>query len=269
MHIKKPEIIETFENLYDKKTGGYHFPKKWYIPRQLEDLSSEQAVSLRQSIKNSNEPNLSFAPIEQEVAHLFYWLVRMVGATSILETGTNLGYSSSLFACGVRDNGGGNVYTIDVNKNAFLWENTTLEKYITFIKGSSLDVELPTKSFDMLFLDSDHSYDTILKEVIRFDPMLKIGGLCIFHDTFFFDGIGLCVNQLMKTNRYEVLNINSPRIGQKIKRCPGVTIARKILSSNENDITLDPKYSGIEKNIVPERAHSSIPWIDENHPLKK
>jgi predicted O-methyltransferase YrrM len=267
--IAKPSLVSQFENLYDPESHGYYYPERWWIPRQLENLTKEQGIELREAIKRDKPENLIYSPVELEVAQSFYWILRMIGAKYVLETGTNMGYSTSLIACAIRDNGGGCVDTIDVNKNDVIWERTELEPYITFHHGSSLEVALPDRQYDVLLLDSDHSYDTIMGEVIRFESKLKIGGLCIFHDTFYFDGIGICVSQLMQTRRYEVVNLPTPRHGGRASRTPGITLARKIIETpTEPDLRLLPDALGIEIDVRPERRGDPLPWIDCNHPLK-
>ena len=127
-------------------------------------------------------------------------------------------------------NNNGHIYCIDPKKITHLWENTEIEGLITWIpkvSQESLDV-LKDKKFDLLVLDSDHRYDTIIWELINFEKLLNKGGHILMHDSIFFDGVGAAVKQLYNNPRFEVITLNTPRKSQLANsRCPGLTIVRK------------------------------------------
>ena len=82
----------------------------------------------------------------------------------------------------------------------------------------------------MLVLDSDHHYDTIMTELVLYEPLLNAGGTILFHDSLFFDGVGAAVQQVLANPRFQGLTLDSPRRAIPGQRCPGVTIVRKVRS---------------------------------------
>lgn len=59
-----------------------------------------------------------------------------------------------------------------------------LTPYITIIKGSSFDTHALFKNgfFDLIFLDADHTYDAVTKDIINWNPKIKRGGTFSGHD---------------------------------------------------------------------------------------
>lgn len=55
---------------------------------------------------------------------------------------------------------------------------------LTIIKGYTLDVvdQIPDKSLDFVFHDSDHSYPFVVNEIKAYLPKLKDGGFCMGDD---------------------------------------------------------------------------------------
>lgn len=250
---KHTTVLELFENLYDPATGLWHAPG-WLV----EKFDPKRVDEYRQLKAHA-------APVEREVADLYRSIVAMTKPHRILETGTNLGYSAYVLASGLLKLGGQRqIFTIDTREGEALFKNTEVDQIITFIKGSSLEFDLSalgSEPFDMLVLDSDHSYGTISGEVNRFAPLLRTGGLMLFHDTMFFDGIALVVRQLMNSPAFEVLNLPTPRHSEILPRCPGLTIARKIAEIEEDIIDRsDPDVLKIALN-APGRNNLSNPLV--------
>lgn len=200
-----PTKIRRFEKTYDPSNGGY-----------------------RRRLRSTPD----FGSVEVEVGRLWYAMVMLLRPVHVLETGTYWGYSTSMIAAGLRDLGQGGVVTsIDPVEADHLWEGTALSRHVKWICARSQDVaaDLKGTTFDMLVLDSDHHYRTIMEELIAFEPLLKPGGVILLHDTLFFDGVGAAVRQLRENPRFEVVTLDSPRThGKPGWRPPGVTICRKL-----------------------------------------
>ena len=116
----------------------------------------------------------------------------------ILEVGSYLGASSVVIGEALRRHGkpGDRLYCVDTWKNdamsegardtyAAFKENTAhLSDTIVPVRGNSADVQLPTEGpFGLVFVDGDHSYEATLRDIERFAPLVRDGGVLLLHDT--------------------------------------------------------------------------------------
>jgi predicted O-methyltransferase YrrM len=186
--------------------------------------------------------------VEREVGQFLTALVQMVRPRRVLETGTNKGYATCCIARGLAMldalEGAGSsraareVVTIDAVRHDHLWTGTALEKHIHFVEGKSHEVtDQVTGQFDMLFLDSEHGYLTVVWELRAYEPRLRVGGLVVAHDALYYDGVGFALAQLRDSGRFDSLTFDTPRhtldhprpeAGEASPyRSPGLFIARK------------------------------------------
>jgi len=221
-----PSNVVDYQKLYDWNTGG------WF---------SKDAEN------NIDFDTIDFASVELEVGRFYYSFVLLTQPATILETGVYKGYSTCLIASALKFlQNNGHVYCIDPLIIDHLWENTEIENLITWIPKISQDSldSIKSKKFDLLVLDSDHSYDTISWELINFEKLLNPGGHILMHDSLYFDGVGAAVNQLYDNNRFEVITLNTPRKSDiPGSRCPGITIVRKI-SDDGPELKFEKKFKG-------------------------
>jgi hypothetical protein len=111
------------------------------------------------------------------------------------------------------------------------------------VSQESLDL-LKDKKFDLLVLDSDHSYDTVMWELMNFEKLLNVNGHILMHDSIMFDGVGAAVKQLYDNPRFEVITLNTPRKSHLAgSRCPGLTIVKK-LSDGEPELKFEDGFKG-------------------------
>jgi predicted O-methyltransferase YrrM len=208
-----PRVVEYIRT-YDPATGGYADP-------------------------SSGLP-VDFASVELEVGMLWHALVMLLRPSRVLETGTYRGFSTCCIAAametlGTREGGDRSIITIDPQPRDHLWLGTPLAAHIEYIPAKSQDAapRVNGREFDMLVLDSDHHYATIMRELILFEPLLVAGGTILLHDSLYFDGVGLAVRQLRANPRFETLTLDSPRThGVAGCRPPGVTLIRKLRSGD-------------------------------------
>lgn len=217
-----PLSILNYESLYRRDTGGWHNPA--VVDNQLD-----------------------YASVELEVGRFFYAFVLLAQPKTILETGVYIGYSTCNMASALKLLGnGGQIYCIDPMQASHLWEGTELENMITWIprlSQESLDL-LKDKKFDLLVLDSDHSYDTVIWELINFEKLLNNGGHILMHDSIMFDGVGAAVKQLYDNPRFEVITLDTPRKSHLPgSRCPGLTIVKK-LSDGDPELKFEDGFKG-------------------------
>lgn len=109
---------------------------------------------------------------------------RKMARGNVLEIGTRWGVSTTCFLAGVQDNGGF-VYSIDINPQcASLFPN---HPQWTFVLGDSVkDTDDILKHIplhlDVLFIDGDHSYESVLSDLRTYGSLVKKGGLMLVHD---------------------------------------------------------------------------------------
>ena len=215
--LKITSRLESFEKSYDKSSGGWKIDGK-----------------------------LSYGSVELEVGRLIYALVLVHQPKIVLETGTFMGYSTSCIASALKQIGGKRiVHTIDCSPKDFLFADSSLAEYVNFIHGKSQDVSgmFDKFQFDMLVLDSNHDYETILSELTLYEPKLVDGGLILIHDSLFFDGVGAAISQIISLGRFECVTLDTPRHHHpRTKRSPGISIIRKLTSGDP--LSPDSKFSG-------------------------
>ena len=222
-----PEQSQACRLLYNAETGGYHLPPcDQNIPISFDNVSSFREIY----------PGNQYDCIEVPVADLIASLVVNTRSQLILETGTSRGFSSSHLAAAARVCAGqkARVITLDIDSLlSRMFEGTTLSSTIESYIGNSIDFNLEDavgeREFDLMFFDSLHTYAHLSQEIGAFIYKLKLGGLLILHDTFFYDGLGILCFELMKTGKFEVLSFPTHRLHEIPKfRTPGVTILRKV-----------------------------------------
>lgn len=130
-------------------------------------------------------------------------------------------------------------------------------------------------SLDIVYIDGDHSYDGVMRDLTSFAPKIKSGGLIMGHDYTVHPkiefGVVQAVNDFVLANNYEFLvltiNENFPTwaIAAEFKgtaRTFMELIAKRVRGVVEvtgfpRDITFEPKYvqqEGAAVNFVPSFA---------------
>jgi len=62
------------------------------------------------------------------------------------------------------------------------FKNQIKNKTISIHNGSSLNQKFKNEYFDFIYIDTTHSYEQTLKELIHYQPMMKKGGIIGGHD---------------------------------------------------------------------------------------
>jgi len=127
----------------------------------------------------------------------------------------------------------GQVYSFDVNENAWRWYpwhdialmHQTPRFHVTV--GDNVEaVKSWNQPVDFILLDTTHDYEQTRKELDIWPNWLKVGGYLVMHDTAHKTGIMVGCRHardefLKKTNSYELderLNCNGLSIMKKLKR---------------------------------------------------
>lgn len=124
--------------------------------------------------------------IPHETVVFLQFLLNQIKPKNILEIGTAIGFSSSLMAQYVGEDG--HVTTIDrfdvmIRKAKVTYERLGLTNKVTLLEGQAAEV-LPTLTgpYDFIFMDSAKSkYIEFLPECLR---LLRVGGVLMVDDVF-------------------------------------------------------------------------------------
>jgi predicted O-methyltransferase YrrM len=131
-----------------------------------------------------------FAPvIEDEIAHLFKFLLKLAKPKNILEIGMSIGYSTTSMALAVKEHGG-RVTSLEIDKNIVPTAKRAFKHYgvddvidIKIGNANEIIKTLEPESFDVVFQDaSKRLYPVMLEDCVR---VLKKGGLFLIDDTLF------------------------------------------------------------------------------------
>lgn len=147
---------------------------------------------------------------------LLYKLSLLLPKKSVLvEIGSYLGASSVFLATAAEENNS-ILYCIDTWKNDAMSEGTRdtfgeflrntepLKFSIRPLRGKSEEVAKTFKeNIDLLFLDGDHSYDAVRADAELWIPKMNHGGIIIFHDYGWAEGVRRVVNELVKPLQIE------------------------------------------------------------------
>lgn len=125
------------------------------------------------------------AGVETVVGEFLYGLVRMLRPNNVFETGTHVGISASYMGQALKDNGGGLLTTLEIEKQHVKtsierFHRLELDKYVICDKEPSLEYDLEYDC-ELMFLDSEPYLR--FKELRRFYPRLVPGGYVFIHDT--------------------------------------------------------------------------------------
>lgn len=143
---------------------------------------------------------------ELDVIRLMYDLTRFVGAKSVSEVGIYKGACSVAFAQALSDNGGGELHCVDILDNDFPTIRAEIEKLgdlvsSYFYHGDSAVIasEGNLPKFDLIFIDADHSYAGVRRDVDKYWPLLKEGGVMVLHDSVMWEGVRRTAKELFES----------------------------------------------------------------------
>ncbi|MDD5242732.1 MAG: class I SAM-dependent methyltransferase [Syntrophorhabdaceae bacterium] len=130
----------------------------------------------------------------------------------LLEIGSYIGASSCFLAAAASEiQGKVKVYCVDTWQNEGMFEgqrdtfdefrkNTAkYEEFIVILKGTSHEIANNFyKKVDFLFIDGDHSYEGVKSDVDDWFPKLNDGGIVIFHDIGWAEGVQRVVEESVR-----------------------------------------------------------------------
>ena len=152
---------------------------------------------------------------EIEVGETLASLIRLTKAKTVLEVGVFQGATSKQLIQALPQ--GGYFVGIDIEDYRTIeaekaFDNANKKgKVADFVKESSLSAlkKLPTKHFDLIFVDSMHHWEHILPEFKLIEPLLADGGLLCYHDSIHIADVKDLMTYAFSFG-YNLLNLNTP-----------------------------------------------------------
>lgn len=149
---------------------------------------------------------------EDEVGQFLASLVKMSKYKTILEVGVFEGETAQHLIKAIPK--GGQYVGIDIND--YRTDATKLYmaeggKSIDFILGNSHDElgKLPSNHFDLIFVDGDHSWASILLEFKLVEKLVSRGGVIVYHDTIHLEDPKKLV-EYAAYYKYKTTTLNTP-----------------------------------------------------------
>ena len=120
--------------------------------------------------------------------HLRYMhdLAVSINAQTIVELGPARGVSTAAWLLAAETTGG-HVWSCDILEQDIFPEVAEHEQW-TYVVANDLDVvDRCPRPIDLLFIDSEHTYQQTLDEMRAYVPLVRSGGYVLMHDTVIWD----------------------------------------------------------------------------------
>lgn len=114
-----------------------------------------------------------------------YDLVIELGAQTVLELGVRDAVSTSAFLAALEQTDG-HLYSVDITVSRHKIDEFNDPRW-SFFQGFSTgpvaNTDLLPALFDIVFVDTDHTYELTAQEIEVWSPRVRHGGAMVFHDT--------------------------------------------------------------------------------------
>lgn len=180
--------------LWSKLKTGLRHPREALVylalgPQRYHLTSAENLLVEAERMERNVRPNnllesymVKPTDIHEHLATL-YMLSIELNLRTILELGVRGGESTITLLESAKQIKG-KVYSIDIDpclEAKAIIQTYRLQKYWTFIQGDDLKVKWD-KPIDHLFIDTTHTFDGTLKELKKYEPYVRNGGVITMHD---------------------------------------------------------------------------------------
>jgi predicted O-methyltransferase YrrM len=133
--------------------------------------------------------------IDTETGRFLYSLARMVRPELVVEVGTQHGISTLWLARAVKDNGTGQLLSLDLFEDTQVavvqqsLERAGLSKQAELIAGPSTTIgaeacRRSARPIDLLFIDGDHRVEAATVDFEVLSAMVRAGGFVVLHDIY-------------------------------------------------------------------------------------
>jgi predicted O-methyltransferase YrrM len=155
----------------------------------------------------------------------FYDFIAKQNFDTLVEVGVWKGHSVSYLA---KTNPGKSIYAVDLFDKSYQFagkeldaqvpkvyqtyndtlNSTNTRELIEDIQGYSWECadKFEDSGVDFVFIDADHSYDAVVKDINAWYPKVRAGGILAGHDYYplMFEGVVKAVNEFTQSNGYEL-----------------------------------------------------------------
>lgn len=242
-------LTSSSPSIFESKKSGKDFSKfltkikhpktalvYWLIgSKQFEKLRKNHSCNFCNFPKTEIEKLMTEDSSIHEHLNTLYMLTIEFNLKNILELGTQFGNSTIVLLYAAKKING-NVTTVDVDPCKFAKkriQELELDDFCNFIQSDDTKIEW-TEPIDHLFIDSNHSYQHVTKQLEKYEPHVRKGGIITLHDIvmheFSSDGEPvektLEKNSVMRAIENYIKNRKDLRF-YKYFNCNGLGIIRK------------------------------------------
>ena len=143
---------------------------------------------------------------ETEFGHyamLLYLIIKSQRLETVVEMGIGEGYSTRFLLEAIKDFNG-KVYSIDIEDKTNIKISKDNEKNWKFIQGNSAIIGVGWKEpIDLIFIDGDHSYLSVLSDLAAWYQHVKKDGYIAMHDCTSNSEVEQAMNQFFKDKQVE------------------------------------------------------------------
>jgi len=166
---------------------------------------SEEYIKFLQDKKYLNQPHIFKADylngkqntwsMDVKDGTILYHLCKKRSPDVVLEIGTFHGHSGGYMLSALEENNKGFLYTIEVNEEYIGIANVNLNKVSKrykilsgvasiSLKGRVLMKDKWAKPIDFLFVDGDHSFESVKSDLEMYEPFITKNGIIACHDYY-------------------------------------------------------------------------------------
>ena len=190
-----PSIIESKKpnKDFNKLSTKIKHPKTALVhlligSKQFEKLRKNHSCEFYDGAKTELEKLMTDSSSIHEHLNTLYMLTIELNLKNVLELGTQFGNSTIVLLYATKEIGG-KVTTVDIdpcNHARKKINELGLSEFCNFIQSDDTKIDW-SEPIDHLFIDSNHSYNHVTKQLKKYEPFLRKGGIITLHDIVMHD----------------------------------------------------------------------------------
>lgn len=163
----------------------WHSNRRFLADADIANMEPTQNFEDLAWLFSCNKSNRGIVRLDFSEAAYLFKLARSLPGASLLEIGRFDGGSTILFATALTS--GSKLTSIDIAPRddkylADCLKTLGLSDRVDLVIGDANEVEADQGSFDLIFIDGDHSYNACKSDFEHWSDAVKIGGHLLFHD---------------------------------------------------------------------------------------